>query len=181
MVAGSPRLETERLVLRRWDLDADLDPFAAMCADPEVMRYIGDGSTQTRAQCADRLFAFEAVWRERGMGLFATELTTAGEMIGFAGLAIPDFLPEIMPSVEIGWRLARAHWGQGYATEAARAVLEYGFERVGLDRIVSVHAVGNEASANVMRKIGMHFERETTHPVNGRGVRVYEIARSATG
>jgi RimJ/RimL family protein N-acetyltransferase len=181
VVADSPRIATDRLVLRRWDLDADLDPFAAMCADPEVMRYIGDGATQTRAQCADRLRAFEEVWRERGFGLFATELTATGEMIGFAGLAIPDFLPEIMPSVEIGWRLARVHWGHGYATEAARAVLAFGFERVGLDRVVSVHALGNEASANVMRKIGMQLERHTTHPTNGRGVRVYEIARPATG
>jgi len=179
VVADSPRLETDRLVLRRWDLDADLDPFAAMCADPDVMRYIGDGSTQTRAECVDRLRAFEASWRERSFGLFAAELTATGEMIGFAGLAVPDFLPEIMPSVEIGWRLARAHWGRGYATEAARAVLTFALDRVGLDRIVSAHAVGNEASANVMRKIGMHLERETIHPGNGRGVRVYEITRPA--
>ena len=179
MVAETPRIETERLLLRRWDRGADLDPFAAMCADPEVMRYIADGSTQTRAECADRLEVFERVWRERSFGLFAVELNATGEMIGFTGLAIPDFLPEIMPAVEIGWRFARAHWGNGYATEAARSVLEFAFDRVGLDRLVSVHAVGNEASANVMRKIGMRFERETTHPGNGRGVRVYEIDRPA--
>jgi RimJ/RimL family protein N-acetyltransferase len=102
-------------------------------------------------------------------------------MIGFTGLAIPDFLPEIMPAVEIGWRLARAHWDRGYATEAARAALAFGFERVGLDRIVSVYAVGNEASGNVMRKIGMHLDRETTHPASGRAVRVYAIERPTTG
>ena len=168
-------------MLRRWDLDADLDPFAAMCADPEVMRYLGDGSTQTRAECAERLRAFEEAWRDRGFGLFAIELAASGEMIGFTGLAVPDFLPEILPSVEIGWRLARVHWRHGYATEAARAVLAFGFDRVGLERIVSVHTVGNEASANVMRKIGMRLERETIHPANGRGVCVYEIERPATG
>ena len=105
------------------------------------------------------------------------ELASTGEMIGFAGLAIPDFLPEIMPAVEIGWRLARTHWQHGYATEAARAVLAFGFERVELARLVSVHAVGNDASGNVMRKIGMHLDRETTHPVNGRAVRVYAMER----
>jgi RimJ/RimL family protein N-acetyltransferase len=174
------RIETERLVLRAWDIVDDLDAYAAICADPEVMRFIGDGSTHTRAESAERLRAFEVMWEERGFGLFALELTKTGELIGFTGLALPDFLPEIMPAVEIGWRLAQPHWGQGYATEAARAVLAFGFDRVGLERIVSVHAVGNDASANVMRKIGMHFERETVHPGNGRAVRVYAIDRPVT-
>jgi RimJ/RimL family protein N-acetyltransferase len=158
----------------------DLDPYAALCADPDVMRFIGNGATQTRAESAERLRAFEQVWHERGFGLFALELTSTGELIGFTGLAIPDFLPEIMPAVEIGWRLGRAHWGHGYATEAARSVLSFGFDRVRLERIVSVHAVGNDASANVMRKIGMRLEREAVHPGNGRAVRVYSIDRPVT-
>jgi RimJ/RimL family protein N-acetyltransferase len=174
------RIATERLVLRGWDIAGDLDAYAAICADPEVMRFIGDGSTHTRAESADRLRAFEVTWQERGFGLFAVELTKTGELIGFTGLALPDFLPEIMPAVEIGWRLALPHWGQGYATEAARAALAFGFDRVGLERIVSVHAAGNDASANVMRKIGMHFDRETIHPGNGRTVRVYAIDRPVT-
>jgi RimJ/RimL family protein N-acetyltransferase len=174
------RIETERLVLRGWDIVDDLDAYAAICADPEVMRFIGDGSPLTRAESADRLRAFEVAWQERGFGLFALELTKTGELIGFTGLAPPDFLPEIMPAVEIGWRLARPHWGQGYATEAARSALAFGFDRVGLERIVSVHTVGNDASANVMRKIGMHFDRETVHPGNGRAVRVYAIDRPTT-
>jgi RimJ/RimL family protein N-acetyltransferase len=177
VVADAPRLETERLVLRRWDVDADLDPYAALCADPEVMRYIGDGSVRTRADCAVQLEAFERGWAGFGFGLFALELKSTGELIGFAGLAIPEFLPELMPAVEIGWRLSRSNWNCGYATEAARTVLAFGFEPVGLDRIVSVHAVGNEPSGNVMRKIGMHFDRETVHPASGRAVRVYAIDR----
>jgi len=164
-------------VLRRWDVDADLDAYAALCADPEVMRYIGDGTTRTRDESAAQLAAFEQTWSDRSFGLFATELTSTGELIGFIGLAIPDFLPEIMPAVEIGWRLARGHWGQGYATEGARAALAFGFDRVGLDRIVSVHAVGNDPSGNVMQKIGMHLDRETIHPRTGRAVRVYAIDR----
>ena len=180
MVAGTPSLETERLLLRRWDLDADLDAYAAICADPDVMRFIGDGSTHSRAESAERLKAFELAWQERGFGLFALQLVATDDLIGFAGLAIPDFLPEIMPSVEIGWRLGRAHWGKGYATEAAHAALAFGFDRAGLERVVSVHAVGNDASGNVMRKIGMHLDRETTHPANGRAVRVYAIDRPST-
>ena len=179
MVAGSPRIETARLILRRWDVDGDLDDYAALCADPEVIRYIGDGSTRTRVQCAEQLRAFEQTWDERGFGLFALELATSAKLIGFAGLAVPGFLPEIMPAVEIGWRLARPYWRQGYATEAAHAVLAFAFYRVGLEHVVSVHVVGNEASANIMRKIGMHFERETTHPGNNRPVRVYTIDRGA--
>jgi RimJ/RimL family protein N-acetyltransferase len=175
--ADHPRLETERLVLRRWDVDADLEPYAALCADPDVMRYIGDGTTRTRAECAEQLQAFEQTWADRGFGLFATELAARGELIGFVGLAIPDFLPEIMPAVEIGWRLSRANWGCGYATEGARAVLAFGFDRLGLERIVSVHALGNDPSGNVMQKIGMQLDRETVHPRTGRGVRVYAIDR----
>jgi RimJ/RimL family protein N-acetyltransferase len=179
-VDPEPRLETERLVLRRWDVAADLDSYAALCADPEVMRYIGDGTTRTRAQSEEQLQAFEQTWIDRSFGLFATELAQSGELIGFVGLAIPDFLPEIMPAVEIGWRLARPHWAQGYATEGARAVLAFGFDRLQLDRIVSVHAVGNDPSGNVMRKIGMHLDRETVHPRTGRAVRVYAIDRPAS-
>jgi RimJ/RimL family protein N-acetyltransferase len=180
VVALSPRIETERLVLRRWDVEADLDAYAAICADPEVMRFIGDGSTRSREFCAEQLLTFEQVWQERSLGLFAVELREGGPLIGFIGFAVPDFLPEIMPAIEIGWRLAREAWGSGYATEGARAALAFGFDRAELDRVVSVHAVGNEASGNIMRKIGMHLDRETTHPGNGRAVHVYAIDRPAT-
>ena len=176
----APRLETDRLVLRPWNIEADLEPYAALCADPEVMRYIGDGTTRTHADCAVQLASFERAWSDRGFGLFALDLKSTAELIGFVGLAVPEFLPEIMPAVEIGWRLSRANWGHGYATEAARGVLAFGFEQVDLERIVSVHAVGNEPSGNVMRKIGMHLERETTHPATGRAVRVYAIDRPVT-
>jgi len=180
VVAETPRIHTERLVLRRWDVDRDLDAYAAICADPEVMRYIGDGSVATRAECAERLEQFETTWRERGFGLFALERRDTGELIGNTGLAVPDFLPEILPAVEIGWRLGRAHWRQGFATEAARAALAFAWDPVGLDRVVSIHAVGNDPSGNVMQKIGMHLDRETVHPTNGRAVRVYAIDRPAT-
>ena len=181
MVAATPRIETDRLVLRRWDVTRDLDAWAAICADPAVMRYIGDGSVATRAECEERLEQFVTAWRELGFGLFAVERRDTGEFIGNTGLAVPDFLPEILPAVEIGWRLGRAHWGQGFATEAARAALAFAWDPVGLDRVVSVHAVGNDPSGNVMQKIGMHLDRETVHATNGRPVRVYAIDRPVTG
>jgi RimJ/RimL family protein N-acetyltransferase len=180
VVAGWPRIETERLILRRWDVVQDLDPYVAICADPEVMRFIGDGSVVSPSDTAERVEQYETMWRERSFGLFALERRDTGEFIGNAGLAIPDFLPEILPAVEIGWRLGRAHWGQGFATEAARAALAFGWDPVGLDRVVSVHAVGNDPSGHVMQKIGMHLDRETVHPRTGRAVCVYAIDRPPT-
>ncbi len=98
MVAEWPRIETERLVLRRWDLPGDLTAYAAICADPEVMRYIGDGRVATPEETAEQLEQFERTWDERGFGLFAIELRATGELIGNTGLTDPDFLPEILPA-----------------------------------------------------------------------------------
>ena|SRR5581483_4374700 len=170
-------VSTERLVLRRWR-ERDLDPFAEMCADSDVMRWIGNGRVRTRDECAAAIAAFERAWDARGFGLFATELKDSAALIGFVGLSLPTFLPEILPAVEIGWRLSRSAWGKGLATEGARAALAFGFEEARLDRIVSIHQVGNDASPRIMEKLGMRLERETVDPSCGRPVRVYEIARA---
>lgn len=167
-------LETPRLLLRRWHSD-DLDGFAAVNAQPEVMRYIHDGRTLDRAATAERLATYQRHWHERGFGLYAVEVRETGELAGFTGLAVPTFLPEIMPAVEIGWRLGRAYWGRGLATEAARAVVAHARAGLGLRRLVSIHVVGNEASARVMIKLGMSLERETVQPDTGRRVRVYAM------
>jgi RimJ/RimL family protein N-acetyltransferase len=167
-----PRITTSRLTLRRWRSD-DIEPFAALCGDPEVMRYIGPGETRTTSQAAASIDAFERMWDERRYGLFAVELTASGRLIGFAGLSEPHFLPEIMPAVEIGWRFARDTWGKGYATEAARAALDFGLVKLGLPEIVSIHQVGNDASGNIMRKLGMRFDRETVDQTCGRPVHIY--------
>src|SRR4051794_34694449 len=153
-------LKTPRLLLRRWQGD-DLDGFAAITAQPEVMRYIHDGRTLDRAATAERLAVYQRHWEEHGFGLYAVELKQTGELAGFTGLGVPAFLPEIMPAVEIGWRLGRAHWGRGLATEAARAVVAQARAGLGLRRLVSIHVVRNEASARVMAKLGMSLERET--------------------
>ncbi|MFD9246280.1 GNAT family N-acetyltransferase, partial [Streptomyces sp. NPDC059556] len=121
-------IRTPRLILRRWS-DDDLAPLAEINADPEVMRWIGDGSVLDLERTAEDIERYEEEWDEEGFGIFAVELIASGELIGFAGLSLPEFLPEVMPDVEIGWRLGRQYWGQGYASEAAHAVLEFALPR----------------------------------------------------
>jgi RimJ/RimL family protein N-acetyltransferase len=170
------RLETPRLVLRRWR-DDDITPMAAINADPDVMRWIGSGTTADRERTAAAVTGCERAWDENGFGLFAVEVRQTGELAGFTGLAIPTFLPELMPAVEIGWRLGRPYWGQGFATEAARAALRFAFADRGLDRIVSIHQIGNDASERVMRKLGMRLDHETIDPSCDRPTRIYAITR----
>ncbi len=117
--------------------------------------------------------------RERdGFGLFATELLASRQFIGFVGLSVPDFLPEVMPAVEIGWRLQRDAWRKGLATEGAQAALRYGFDKSGLDRLVSIIQVGHGASERIASRLGMSLSRETVDPACGRRVSVDE-ARAA--
>ena len=169
-------LLTERLVLRRWK-DDDLGAYAAICADPEVMRWIGRGTILSPEACAEAIVGFERDWDEHGFGLFATELRASRRFLGFIGLSVPEFLPEVLPAVEIGWRLARDAWGQGLATEGARAALRFGLSELELGRIVSIHQVGNLASGRIMKKLEMRFERRTVDPTCGRPVHVYQIIR----
>jgi RimJ/RimL family protein N-acetyltransferase len=171
------RIETPRLVLRRWS-EEDVLPFARINADPEVMRWIGDGSLRDEEQTRRLVEVIESLWAAEGYGMFALELRETGEFAGFTGLSVPHFLPEVMPAVEIGWRLARPLWGQGLATEAARAALRFAISDRGLDRIVSICAADNGASENVMVKLGMRLDRETVHPGAGLPTRVYAISKA---
>jgi RimJ/RimL family protein N-acetyltransferase len=172
---GMVTLETPRLVLRRWR-EEDIAPMAAVNADPEVMRWIRDGSVRDEQQTRAGVQAWESEWESQGFGLFAVEIRSTGELAGFTGLSVPNFLPEVLPAVEVGWRLGRSHWGQGLATEAAAAAVRFGFEERGLERIVSIAQVGNAASERVMTKLGMHLVRETAHPGGGRRVRVFAFS-----
>ncbi|NGO10707.1 GNAT family N-acetyltransferase [Streptomyces sp. HC44] len=167
-------IRTPRLLLRRWH-DDDLVPMSEINADPEVMRWIRDGSVRDLEQTAEDIERWEEEWDEEGFGLFAVELLSSGELAGFTGLSVPHFLPEILPAVEIGWRLGRQFWGQGYASEAAQASMEFALQDRGLDRLVSITQAGNDASENVMRKLGMTLERETVHPEYGHHLRVHAI------
>jgi ribosomal-protein-alanine N-acetyltransferase len=168
-------LRTERLVLRPWRED-DREPFAALNADPVVMEHFP--ATMTR-EASDAFVDFNmATIAERGWGLWAVEAN--GEFIGFVGLNEPRF----RSGVEIGWRLRRTAWGHGYATEAALAVLDYAFDELGLDEVISFTTVENRRSRRVMERIGMTHDPadDFDHPnVTDERIRPHVLYRLARG
>jgi RimJ/RimL family protein N-acetyltransferase len=173
-------LRTSRLVLRPWR-EADLVPWAAMNADPEVRAHFP--GTLTREESAASVRRFQADLEARGWGWWALEVAATGEFIGFAGLdPVDDDTPAT--GVEAGWRLARHAWGHGYATEAGHAVLGYGFQQLALPEILAVTTRGNLRSQAVMRRLGMtrtpadDFE-DLTVPENSpvRHNVIYRLAR----
>jgi RimJ/RimL family protein N-acetyltransferase len=169
-------IETERLVLREWR-DEDLGPFARINADPEVTTFLNGGQPMTLEQTQATIDRVRRHWDDHGYGWFAADLKETGAFIGFIGLHIPVFLPEVLPAVEIGWRLDRSVWNRGLATEGARASLRFGFEDLDLDRIISIRHRDNLASGRVMDKLGMTLDRETTLPANGWPLMIYALGR----
>lgn len=153
-------IETERLSLRRWR-DEDLEPYARMCADPKVMRFIGNGTTLTRKQSEAQIARFVRHWEERGFGLWAVEERTTGDFVGFVGLVYQEEWAEGRHKTEVGWRLGREFWGRGFATEAAEASVAYGFGNLGLERIISIIQPANAASRRVAGKAGLIPRGET--------------------
>lgn len=144
-------ITTDRLLLRQWK-DDDLDAWAAINADPAVREFFP--AVLSREHAAASLDQFRADLAGRGWGWWAVQERSTGELIGMCGLDPVD--PEMpFSGVEAGWRLARQTWGRGYATEAARAVLAYGFEVLRLPEILAVAAAGNVRSHAVMRRLGM--------------------------
>jgi RimJ/RimL family protein N-acetyltransferase len=171
-----PMQTTERLLMRPWRL-SDRAPFAAMNADAEVMRHIRDGSTMTRAESDELVDAIEAHWEQHGFGLWCAALRDDPDAcIGFVGLAIPSFLPAVLPAVEVGWRLARPAWGRGLATEGARASLEHAFGPLALHSVISIIDPENQRSIRVAEKLGMRRDASHTHPVTGRRLDAYAIS-----
>ncbi len=163
-----PSLRTQRLLLRPWR-PSDLDPFAALNADPEVRRYLGPLLTREESDAeAERIRQHFAA---QGFGLWAVEAVREAPFVGFVGLSIPRFEAAFTPCVEAGWRLARAHWGRGYATEAAREALAYGFDELALAEIVSFTTVANRASRAVMERLGMSHDPadDFEHPLVAPG------------
>jgi RimJ/RimL family protein N-acetyltransferase len=148
-------LRTPRLVLRRWRC-ADREAFAALNADPRVMAHFP--STLTREESDASADRIERELAEQPFGLWAVEIPGVTAFAGFTGLHVPSFEAAFTPCVEIGWRLAFAHWGRGYATEAARAVLAYAWDPLGLAELVSFTAVDNARSRAVMDRIGMRHD-----------------------
>jgi len=151
-----PTLETERLKLRHF-VEADLDAYARMCADPETMRYIGLGTTLSRADAWRSMAMVLGHWQLRGYGMWAVEEKNTGAFVGRIGL----HYPEAWPVLEVGWLVDRNRWGQGLATEGGRAAMQFAFERLGLSRISSVIHPQNAASIRVAEKLGMKRERTT--------------------
>ena len=161
-------LSSARLHLRPWR-DEDLPAFAALNADPEVMEYMAkclarEESDALAARIRERLTQY-------GFGLWAIEVLGVSEFIGFTGLYVPSYEMHFTPCVEIAWRLARKYWGFGYATEAARLAMDYGFRTVGLREIVSFTFVGNIRSRKVMERLGMTRspEDDFDHPLVAEG------------
>jgi ribosomal-protein-alanine N-acetyltransferase len=143
----------ERIILRPWR-DEDRASFAALNADPRVMEFFPD--LLSRADSDAAVDIIQAHLAAHGFGFWAIEVPGVAPFIGFTGLAVPRFAAAFTPCVEIAWRLAAAHWGKGYATEAARLALAYGFETAGLAEIVAFTVVANARSRAVMERLGMH-------------------------
>jgi RimJ/RimL family protein N-acetyltransferase len=147
-----PELRAERLLLRRWR-SHDVAPFAALNADPEVMEHFPKPLSRDETEAFVQ--RIEEEFEELGHGLWAVEVSEGAPFIGFVGLHRHTFPAHFTPAVEVGWRLARPYWGQGYATEAAREALAFGFGRLSLGEIVSFTAPANSRSRRVMERLGL--------------------------
>jgi len=165
-------LETDRLRLRMFRQD-DLDAYAAICADAEVMRYLGDGKALSRADAWRQIAMILGHWSLRGYGLWAVEERATGSLVGRIGL----FEPEGWPGFELGWMLRRASWGKGYAIEGARRALAHAFTEMGRDHLISLIRPANQPSIRVAEKLGETLESRTE--LFGHDVLVYGIARAA--
>jgi RimJ/RimL family protein N-acetyltransferase len=146
-------LTTERLLLRPLSID-DLEWLVALRGDSDVMRYIGGEGAVSRERTVERVDRYLACWAEHGFGMFGIRFRGADEAVGWAGIQPLEQTGEI----EVGYAFGRSTWGKGLATEAARAVVAWGFREHGLERIVAVASPENEASRHVMDKMGMTYE-----------------------
>ncbi len=171
----------ERLRLRQWAAQ-DREPFAAMNADPEVMKYFA--SVEIRERSFRAIDIWQAELEGRGWSNWAVEHVESRAFIGFVGLSVPRRALPFMPCVEVGWRLARSYWGKGFATEAAKGSLRVAFERLNLDEVVSFTSLINRPSRAVMERIGMaNTGEDFDHPALPEGSELrrhclYKITRA---
>jgi RimJ/RimL family protein N-acetyltransferase len=165
-----PTLDTARLRLRPWH-DEDLEAYAVMCADPEVMRYMGDGVPLSREDAWRSMAMFVGHWQLRGYGMWAVEEHDSRRFIGRVGL----HRPEGWPGLEVGWMLDRGTWGRGFATEAGRASLDYAWRTLDVDHVISLITPENQASIRVAERLGQ--EREGMFDLNGLEVLVFGVDR----
>lgn len=172
-----PTLTTDRLVLRPLAMD-DLDDLAELHAQESFWHYpFGRGWSRTETKSfLERTIEY---YCDPGLAVSAVVVADTRQLAGWAGLSIPTFLPEILPAVEVGWRLGKQHRGHGFATEAGQAWIRYGFDELGLRSIVSICEPENTASKAVMQRLGFILERETTHPAHGVPLHVMSLSYDA--
>ena len=166
-----PKLETERLLLRAFG-EEDFEDYARMCANPEVMRYLGEYQPLTRIEAWRQLAAVVGHWQLRGYGLWAVEERSSGKLVGRIGF----YNPEGWPGFELGWTLAREAWGKGYATEGARSALRYAFTEMGRENVISLIHPDNLASVRVAERLGEKIKGRTV--VLGHEVLIYGMDRA---
>lgn len=159
-------IQTERLILRPWS-DEDRETYFYINQDPKVVEFLPGPLTKKQVQ--EFISSANNHFNIHGYTLWATELKESGELIGFIGLHDLDWLAPFTPAIEVGWRLRSKHWGRGYATEGAKASLNYGFDKCGLKEIISIISFtvpANERSIRVMEKIGMQrdWQGDFAHP-----------------
>jgi ribosomal-protein-alanine N-acetyltransferase len=172
-------IETTRLHLRDWR-DADREPFHRITSDPRVMEYFP--APLSREESGALIARIEAHQAQHGFTFFAAELRETGQFIGFIGMVYTPFEAHFTPCVEIGWRLAVEFWGQGLATEGAKAVLQFGFDQLKLPEIVALTVPANQRSRRVMEKLGMTYNPadDFDHPglPQGRPLRPHILYRA---
>lgn len=166
IAAPLPDVATDRLDLKRFRSD-DLDELASVFANREVWQF-PYGRSFSREETANFLDTQIREWGDCGFGCWIARERTRNSVIGYVGISVPIFLPEILPAVEVGWRFDPAVWGKGFASEGARAALQESFTTLGLGEICSVPQSDNPASSRVCERLGMRLEREVTIPANAR-------------
>ena len=174
-------ITTRRLGLRPWK-EEDREPFARLNGDPESMKFFpGTLSEEDSNALVDRIINH---FNKYGYGYYAVDELSSGMFIGFVGFGRPKFESSFTPCIEIGWRIYKDFWGNGYATEAALACLDHGFDHIGLEEIYAMTSLYNKPSERVMQKIGMQRAGEFDHPLILKGHRLerhvlYHIKKSA--
>jgi RimJ/RimL family protein N-acetyltransferase len=163
------QIETERLLLRQFRL-SDIDAYAEICADPEVMRFLG-GKPFTRAEAWRHMATMLGHWQLRGYGMWAAEEKATGRLVGRIGFVHPDDWPDF----EVAWTLGRSYWGRGFASEGARAALRYAFDALGRDHVISLIHPENTRSRRVAESIGERIEGEME--LLGNPALIYGISR----